>query len=216
MMITEIMVIILGYILGSIPFAYIIGRATRGIDIRKLGNAGTLNVMRRVGPVAGFFNLALDMGKGALAVGIAQWLDLSPVYVYITGFAAVVGHSWPVFLRFRGGGGLATTMGVLLGVAPAPFGLSAIIIIIAVLITSNVRFGAGIGLTFLPLFIWLLGGSLDLIFFSIGLSIFMVLRNTLKFKREFTAEEGTKGMIVDREYTPWQTRRKKKSRQPAE
>ncbi len=210
MLIKEILVIVLGYLLGSIPFAYILGRAFKGMDIRQSGNAGTLSVMREVNPAVGFANLALDIGKGALAVGIAQWLDVGSIIVFITGFAAVVSHSWSIFLHFKGGGGLATTLGVLLGLAPAAFGISAIVIVLAVLLTSNVRFGAGVGLALLPLFIWLLGGGLELIFYSIGLPLFMVLRNTIKFKRELSVNEGKKGLIIDRDFTPWQTRRRRK------
>jgi hypothetical protein len=74
MLATEIAVIVLGYLLGSIPFAYILGRIAKGIDIRQSGNVGTLSVMRDVGTFAGLANLVLDMGKGSLAVGAAQWL----------------------------------------------------------------------------------------------------------------------------------------------
>jgi glycerol-3-phosphate acyltransferase PlsY len=205
----EIPVVILGYLLGSIPFAYLMGRAFKGVDIRKSGNVGTLSVMRDVGVAAGFLTLILDMGKGLLSVVLAQLLNVSLTTVYITGFAAVVGHSWPVFLRFKGGGSLATTLGVLLGLAPVPFGASLGITLTGVLITSNPRFGAGIGLAFLPLFIWLFGGHFDLIFYSIGLSLFLILRNTLKFKKELAADKEKKSFIIDRDYTPWQTRRRK-------
>jgi acyl phosphate:glycerol-3-phosphate acyltransferase len=209
MLAKEIGAIILAYLLGSIPFAYLMGRAFKGIDIRKKGNVGTLSVMREVGPAAGFANLVLDAGKGSLAVVAAQLLDVPALFIFISGFAAVIGHLYPVFLRFRGGGGLATTLGVLAAIAPAAFGISFAITVIAVLITSNVRLGAGIGLVFLPLFIWLLGGHPDLIFYSIGLSLFLVLSNTLRFQRELSANKEKKGLIFDRDFTPWQTRRKK-------
>jgi glycerol-3-phosphate acyltransferase PlsY len=209
MLVKEILAIVLGYLLGSIPFAYIIGRAVKGVDIRRSGNIGSLNVMRGVGTAAGFTNLVLDMGKGSLAVGAARWLGLSPIFVFFAGFAAILGHSWSVFLRFKGGGALATTLGVLLGLAPLAFGVSFAIIVVSVLFTSNFRFGAGVGLLFLPLFIWLFGGNLSLIIYSLALSLFLILRNILKFKRELVKDSGKRSFIIDRDFTPWQTRRKK-------
>jgi len=209
MLVKEILVIVLGYLLGSIPFAYILGRTVKGIDIRRLGNVGTLNVMREVGVIAGLANLVLDIGKGSLAVGMAQWLHLPSIFVFVAGFAAVLGHSWPVFIRFKGGGAVATTLGVLLGLAPLAFGVSFAIIVVVVLFTSNFRFGAGVGLLFLPLFIWLFGGHINLIVYSLVLPLFLVLRNIPKFKQELTKDSGKRNLILDRDFTPWQTRRKK-------
>jgi glycerol-3-phosphate acyltransferase PlsY len=209
MLVKEILVIILCYVLGSIPFAYILGRAVKGIDIRQSGNVGTLNVMREVGTLVGFANLLLDMGKGSLAVAVAQWLHLPLMLVFIAGFAAILGHSWSVFLNLKGGGAVATTLGVLAFLVPLAFTLSFVIIVVVVLFTSNFRFGAGIGLVFLPLFIWLLGGHLNLIFYSLGLSLFLVLRNIPKFKQDLAKDSGNRRLFIDREFTPWQTRRKK-------
>lgn len=205
----EILVIVLGYILGSLPFAYLLGRAFKGMDLRRSGNVGTLSVMREVGTIAGFANLVLDVGKGSLAIGIAQWLNVPSAFVFASGFAAVLGHSWPIFINFKGGGGLATTFGVLLGLAPGASGISFAIMAVAVLLTSNFRFGAIVGLVFLPLFIWLFGGHLDLILYSIWLPLFLILRNMLKLKHELATNPGKKGLIMDRDFTPWQTRRKK-------
>ena len=115
-----VLAVIVAYLLGSIPFSYIAGRLLKGIDIRQVGggNAGALNTMREVGTAAGFGVLFADIAKGALAVLIARWLGLSLIFVSIAGFAAVVGHNWPVFLHFRGGKGAATTLGVLLVLVP--------------------------------------------------------------------------------------------------
>jgi len=91
-----IIAVIIGYLLGSIPFAYIAARLIKGVDIRRVGggNVGALNIMREVGMVAGLAVLLADMGKGALVVLIAQWLGVSMVFVFVVGLAAVVGHSW--------------------------------------------------------------------------------------------------------------------------
>ncbi len=203
----EALAIIVGYLLGSIPFAYIAGRMIKGVDIRQAGggNVGALNTMREVGTAAGFGVLAADMAKGALAVLVAQWLGLSQIFVFVAGFAAVVGHNWPVFLKFKGGMGAATTMGALLALAPVEFAISFAIMVLVVLVTSNMRLGMGVGLAFLPLIIWGFGGAGSVIAYSLALPIFNGLRSAPALKKSFTGSK--KGLIVDRKYKPWQRKK---------
>ena len=205
----EALAIIIGYLLGSIPFAYIAGRLIKGVDIRQAGggNVGALNTMREVGAAAGFSVLLADMAKGAVAVLIAQWLGLSLIFVFIVGFAAVVGHNWPVFLKFKGGMGAATTMGVLLALAPVEFAISFAIMVIGVLVTSNMRLGMSIGLAVLPLIIWGFGGAGSIIAYSVALPIFCGLRSIPTIKEALTASSSKKDLIVDRQYKPWQRRK---------
>ena len=111
---------VLAYLLGAIPFGYIVGRA-RGVDIRASGsgNIGATNAARVMGKKWGIFVLACDALKGWLPVAAAIWLlKLPPVWVALTGLAAFVGHVWPIYLGFKGGKGVATAAGVLLAVAP--------------------------------------------------------------------------------------------------
>jgi len=201
--------VIVAYLLGSIPFAYIAGRLIKGIDIRQVGggNAGALNTMREVGTVAGFGVLFADIAKGVLAVLIAQWLGLSLIFVFIAGFAAVVGHNWPVFLHFRGGKGAATTLGVLLVLAPIELLISFAIVVIVVLVTSNVTFSLTIGLPFLPLIIWLFRGADSLIFCSLALVLFLGLRYLPSAMRAFASAKSKKDFIIDRRYKPWQSKK---------
>jgi len=202
-----VLAIVIGYLLGSIPCAYIAGRLVKGADIRQLGggNVGAVNVMREIGTVAGFAVLFADMAKGAVAVLVAQWLGLPLLFVFIVGLAVVVGHSWPVWLRFKGGRGLATTLGVLLALVPIEFAISFAIIVIVVLVTSNMRLGVGIGLAFLPLFIWVFGGAGSLVAYSLVLPIFTGLKSIPALKEAFTGSK--KNLIVDRRYKPWQRRK---------
>ena len=90
--------IVIGYLLGSIPFAYITARLKKGIDIRQIGsgNVGALNVYREIGPAFGLAVLAADLVKGILAVYIARWLGLDLIWICIAGFAAVSGTTGPV------------------------------------------------------------------------------------------------------------------------
>jgi len=204
-----VIAIVISYLLGSIPSAYIAGRLVRGVDIRQVGgkNMGALNVMREVGVAAGFTVLAVDMAKGLVAVLIAQWLGLSLIFVFIAGFTAVVGHGWPVFLRFKGGKGAATVLGVLLALTPFEFAISFAIIVIVVLVTSNVRLAMGVGLAVLPLIIWWFGGEGSLIIYSLALPLFLGLRSIPTFRRELASLQDKKDLIIDRRFTPWQRRK---------
>ncbi len=118
---TEILLVLLAYLCGSIPFAYLIARA-RGVDIFTVGtgNPGAANVFRSVGRGAGILALACDLLKGALPVAAAQLAGASHWWAYAAGLAALVGHWYPLFLRFRGGAGLATTIGVGFALMPLP------------------------------------------------------------------------------------------------
>ncbi|MFC2035781.1 glycerol-3-phosphate acyltransferase [Chloroflexota bacterium] len=206
-----VIAIIVSYLLGSIPFAYIAGRLKNGVDIRQVGggNMGALNVMHQVGPAVGYVVWLADMAKGLLAVIVAQWLGLSLIWVLIAGFAAVVGHNWPVFLGFRGGKGGATIMGVLLALIPLEFATSFVVTALVVFITSNPALGLSIGLVSLPLIIWQLNGSGILIVYTLVLSAFLCVRYTLvALKKAKGGADIKRGLIVNNEYHFWQVRKK--------
>ena len=202
--------IVIGYLLGSIPFAYIITRLKKGIDIRQVGsgNVGALNVYREVGPIFGLSVLAGDLVKGVLAVLIAQWLGLSLIWICVAGFAAVVGHNWPCFLGFRGGRGAVTIMGVILPLVPIPFAIGFVIAVIVVIITSNIRLGI-IGIAFIPLIAWLFDKEPTLIFYSLALFLFLVVRTLAGLRGEMAKAGGKKSLIFDRDYHFWQTKKAK-------
>lgn len=211
MIINTIIAIIIAYLLGSIPFAYIAGRLFKGIDIRQVGggNMGALNTAREIGLVPGLLVLVADVAKGSLAIIIALRLDLSLLMVFIAGFAAVVGHNWPVFLKFKGGKGAATVLGVLLALVPLEFAISLALIVVIIVITSNVRLAVVIGLAVLPIIIWQINGSLMLIAYSVILSLFLGVRS-LPGTREAMANIGEKkSLIFDHEYHFWQSRKSK-------
>ena len=163
MIIKEIFAIIIGYLLGSIPSAYIAARLATGKDIRQMGggNVGGLNVHREVGAWPAFAVGIVDLSKGAVAVAIAYWLlDLSPVFVLLAGLAAVIGHNWMVWLKFSGGKGMGVTIGALAVLLPVYgywpgllifFG----IILIPYVITRNIAISMCIALVCLPFITWL-------------------------------------------------------------
>ena len=211
MILQNIIAILSGYLLGSIPCAYIAGRLVKGVDIRQVGggNMGTLNTLREIGRVAGFSVLIADIAKGSLAVLLARWLGVSTLFVFIAGFAAIVGHNLPVFLKFRGGKGAATALGVLLALAPLEFVISFSIIVIVVLITSNFTLGLGAGFICMPLILWLFGEANELIFFSLVLALFQGLRYLRTARRTFSSTDGKKNLLIEKRYKPWQTKREK-------
>lgn len=118
-MIAWLAVIAGGYVLGAVPFAYLVARWYAGIDVRTVGsgNVGAANVLRHTGWSVGLTVLALDMGKGALAAWLGGWLGGTPLAA-AGAVAAVVGHVHPIWLRFEGGKGVATAAGAFLVLAP--------------------------------------------------------------------------------------------------
>ena len=107
-------VVLLAFLLGSIPTAYLMGRWRRGIDIRGVGsgNPGATNIGREVGIVPGILVLAIDAVKGAVAILVGQWLGVPATALYFAALAAVVGHNFTPFIGFRGGKGAATVLGI--------------------------------------------------------------------------------------------------------
>ena len=203
--------VVIGYLLGSIPSAYIAGRLKKGVDIRQVGgrNMGALNVMREVGTTAGYLVFIADIAKGALAVLVARWLGVSLVWVLVAGFAALVGHNWPVFLQFKGGKGGAAAMGVFLALVPLEFGISFGVTAVIVIITSNPALGQAIGIASLPLIIWQLNGSGMLVSFSLAVFAFIVFRYLLAgLRRSKEGVDITKGLIFSKDYHFWQGKKK--------
>jgi glycerol-3-phosphate acyltransferase PlsY len=131
---TEVSIPIAAYFLGTIPFGLILGKLFGGQDVRKAGsgNIGATNVSRVAGPVAGILTLLLDAAKGSAAVILAARLTSeSALWMMIAGFLALIGHCFPLWLRFKGGKGVATAAGVFLALCP-PAMLGALLLFILV------------------------------------------------------------------------------------
>lgn len=153
-----IVVILLGYLLGAIPFGLVIGRLTRGIDIREFGShrTGATNALRTLGARMAALVFVLDVAKGAGAVLLAYALYQagppgSPPWVAAAaGFAAVIGHIWSVFIRFTGGRGVATSTGALLALAPLAVLLLAPVVIFIMWRWRYVSLGSVMGSLLAP------------------------------------------------------------------
>jgi glycerol-3-phosphate acyltransferase PlsY len=211
MIFKAVIAIAIGYLLGSIPSAYIIGHLIKRIDIRQMGggNVGALNVAREIGLLPGLAVLFADVAKGAIPVLIARWLSLPLIWIFVAGFVAVIGHNWPVFLGFKGGKGAATTIGVLFALIPGEFAISLAIILTVLVITSNVRLAVVIGLSTLPLIIWQLDGSGMIIAYSLALFLFLIVRSLPGTREALANASDKKNLIFDRDYHFWQARKSK-------
>jgi glycerol-3-phosphate acyltransferase PlsY len=158
----EVLALVIAYLLGSIPTAYIITRIIKGQDIRRLGggNIGGLNTMKSVGKIPGTIVLVVDIGKGAAAVAIARWgLDVPSLFVMLAGLLAVVGHMWMIFLKFSGGRGMGPMLGAIVSILIIygnwlGLGIFMILIIIPIGITRNVPLSMSVALLGLPFIAW--------------------------------------------------------------
>ena len=147
----QVLLIVCAYLLGSVPFGYLIAKAVRGIDIREVGsgNVGATNVGRTLGRNWGMLVFLLDLLKGFLPTLAALVLHgrsigapALPAGAALTGFAAVAGHNWPIFLKFKGGKGMATSCGVFLAAFPLGLLIALGVWVAATAITRYVSVGS--------------------------------------------------------------------------
>lgn len=191
--------IIISYFIGSIPTAYIFGKMLKGIDIREhgSGNVGATNVFRVLGKKPGFAVLILDIFKGIIPVVLlADWLGLTEVlYRVLFAVIAVCGHNWTVFLKFKGGKGIATSFGVLIGLtikiaAIRPVLLGVILIWLACfLITRIISIASIVAATSLPVLMACTDQEFIITSLGVVFCIFVVLRHKANIKRLFAGQE---------------------------
>lgn len=190
--------LIISYLLGSIPMSYLVTQFATGKDIRTLGsgNPGATNVWRSVGKTAGLLTLSFDVLKGYLPVFISgKYLDLLPLAIIPVGLAAICGHTFSLFLRFKGGKGVATAGGVFLALLPVPTLAAIIAFLLALAISRHVAVGSLTAAATLPLAAAMMHfeGKRELLIFvsAIALLIWFKhipnIRNLLKGERR---EEG--------------------------
>ncbi len=171
--------LVIGYLMGSVPYAYIIARWRRGVDLRYVDvrNVGAGAVIRQVGKRWGVAAIILDGGKGAAAVAVANAFGVSEPMAMLAGFMAVAGHNFPFWIGFRGGSGVACFMGVMMMLSPAAFGATLGILAITLVVTRQFFTTIALAAPFLILFVWVLERDLTLLYFTIGMAIFILLRS---------------------------------------
>ena len=180
-MIASILIVLFAYLSGSISTAVWYGRIIHSVDIRKhgSGNAGATNSLRVLGKKAGVIVLIIDFLKGLLPVLLAQYLGFDELIIALAGFAAVIGHLLPVFSNFQGGKGVATSMGVIIGILPVGALVCFIVFLIIVTLTKYVSLGSILGAASFPVFIILSPKihSVILLIFGISLALLLVFAN---------------------------------------
>ena len=178
------LVLVAGYLLGSIPTGYLIGKIWN-IDIRHYGsgNIGATNVLRTIGPFPGILVFLLDLSKGLLAVIIAQQILNSPLFVVLTGLAAILGNMYSVFLQFQGGRGVATGSGVLLGIAQDIFLAALIFAILLIFLTRYVSLASLLTPIFVAAAFFLLKRPLAYTLVAGVASLFIIARHIPNIKR---------------------------------
>lgn len=194
-----VIALIVCYLIGSIPTAYIFGKLLKGIDIREhgSGNVGATNVFRVLGKNPGSAVLVLDILKGVVAVAfVADFFLLTDVvYRVLLAVVVVCGHNWTIFLRFKGGKGIATSFGALIGLtikiaAIRPVLLGVILIwISSFLISRMISVASIMAATFLPIMMVLTEQEFALICLGSVFCIFVVLRHKANIRRLFAGQE---------------------------
>jgi glycerol-3-phosphate acyltransferase PlsY len=157
----EIILVSAAYLLGSIPTGLILARLVGGVDIRTAGsgNIGATNVYRTLGRTVGVMTLAGDCLKGLVPVLIALRLGVGEPWLVTVGLAAFLGHVFTIFLRFKGGKGVATALGVFLGLTPLAVLAALGVFIVIVGVSRYISLGSISAAAAMPLAVWLTGGS---------------------------------------------------------
>lgn len=185
--------VLIGYLLGSISFSYLIGKLGRKkIDIRKhgSGNAGATNTLRVLGLGPALAVLALDIGKGIAAVWIGKALSDGDLWIpAAAGLSCIAGHNWPVFLRFRGGKGIAATIGVLATLSFFPALYAGLIAIAAVAALRYVSLGSLIFTSLTPVSLLLTDSPVEYVITSLVILVFAVVRHRTNIAKLLRGEE---------------------------
>jgi glycerol-3-phosphate acyltransferase PlsY len=188
----------IAYLVGSIPFGLLVSRALARVDIRRhgSGNIGTANVLRIVGKRAAALTLLGDLLKGFLPVVAARSLGVSELWVAGVGLAAVLGHNWPVYLRFAGGKGVATSFGALLAMTPLPALLGLLTWTAVVLVFRYTSLAALIASVCVPPVILFLTGAGPYLAFSLLTALLIFVRHRDNVKRLWAGTEHRVGQRV--------------------
>jgi len=177
---TYILLILLSYLTGSIPFGYLIGKYLKGIDIREYGsgNIGVANAFRVMGTKYALLVLAGDCLKGFFSIVLTKWLVIERIEFYLfIGLVAIIGHNWSVFLKFKGGKGIATTYGVVLAFYPYIAIVAAVIWGAIVLTTKFAALGSIISVFSMFILSFLFKTPLEFKIFIIFIFLFAILRH---------------------------------------
>lgn len=181
----------IAYLVGSIPVGLLISKSVEGVDPRQAGsrNIGATNVMRVVGKKAAALTLIGDLLKGLLPVAGARLLEIPEEGLLWVGFAAILGHIFPVYLKFKGGKGVATSFGVFLGLAPLIAFIALLIWIAGISFSKYSSVGALSAFAALPFLAILLKPEMKFVLFSTIISILVYIRHQENIQRLIAGRE---------------------------
>ncbi len=191
MVLKIILPIIIGYLIGSIPFGFIAGKL-KGFDLRKVGsgNIGATNIYRTLGTIPAILVFVLDLLKGALAVYAARVIiPDSPAVIVISGVAAVIGHMYPVYIGFKGGKGSATGLGVLLGIAPDLFAVAMIYTAVAIAVTRYVSVTSITGVVLLAVLMVAFNKPVEYSIAAVIVAVLVIYKHIPNIKRLLSGTE---------------------------
>jgi glycerol-3-phosphate acyltransferase PlsY len=188
--------ILVAYLIGSIPFALLLARGWGGSDLRLVGsgNLGAANVMRASGLTAGLLVAVLDMSKGAASVWLAARLSTTVGVPAVAGFAAIIGHIYPIWLRFRGGKGVATACGVFSVLTPLAIAPALAIFAAVVWMTKYISLGSVLASVALPPLAYALGSPAPSVAAAVASSVLIVFRHRSNVGRLRTGTERRLGV----------------------
>ncbi|MBX5495907.1 MAG: glycerol-3-phosphate 1-O-acyltransferase PlsY [Bryobacteraceae bacterium] len=183
----QVLVLLFAYLLGGVPFGYLLVRAVTGSDVRTMGsgNIGATNVLRTTGRALGIATLLLDIAKGWVAVWAAAWATgNSPLWMSAAALAVLAGHAYPVFLKFQGGKAVASFIGAFLYLQPLPLLAVLIVFVIVVAATRYISLGSIMAAGTFPLAVWLISHPpLPVLAAALISGVFIVWRHKSNLQR---------------------------------
>jgi len=191
----EALLVIFSYLLGSVPSGLIIGKLS-GLDVRKAGsgNIGATNVARLLGKTGGLLTLVGDTAKGFIPVLVVQQMGFSYSVTALVGVAAFLGHLYPIFLKFKGGKGVATSFGVLLGLAPLATIILLVVFAAVAFTTRIVSLSSMVTAVAAPLVLWLFYYSPTYVIVTAFMALMIVFRHYANIQRLLNGTEPRFGM----------------------
>jgi acyl phosphate:glycerol-3-phosphate acyltransferase len=184
---TAVLAVVIGFLVGGIPFGYLLVRWKTGEDVREKGsgNIGATNVLRTTGPAIAVATLALDIAKGLFAVWLADKLsDGSPLWMSLAALAVMAGHAYPVFLKFQGGKAVASFIGAFLYLTPIPMMAALVVLVIVVAATRQISMGSIVAAGSLPLATWLIEHPPWIVILAtLVAAVFVIVRHAANIQR---------------------------------
>lgn len=173
------------YLIGSIPNGLILGKAIWGVDLRKHGsnNIGATNAWRIIGKKAGVSIFLLDMVKGVIGAGLGFFYAGSPLAGVLCGILAVIGHSWSIFLGFKGGKSVSTGLGVLMMLMPKVAFIVFLVWLAVVFVTQYVSLGSIIGAALVPVLAYIFSMPMEYFVFGVLAAVFIIYRHKANIDR---------------------------------